>query len=109
MCIRDRSVGYLNFNQAASYAISGSQTLTLDNSGFGAQVAVTAGSANVLAPPISLNDTASISVGAGDALTLNGVCLLYTSCPASRTGAPRRRARVSVSLMPRPAAATWRP
>jgi autotransporter-associated beta strand protein len=67
------TVGTLAFNQSSSYTISGSSTLTLDNSGVGASVTVSAGTANLINPPIALNDSTVVSLSGASKLTLAGV------------------------------------
>jgi autotransporter-associated beta strand protein len=66
------TVGYVDFNNAGSYTISGGNTLTLDNNANGALVNVTGGNANAIDTAVSLNDNTTIAVGTGDSLTLAG-------------------------------------
>jgi autotransporter-associated beta strand protein len=66
------SVGGASFSNPASYTISGANTLTLDNNGGGASLVVSAGAANAIQTPISLNDNLTTSVGGGDSLALTG-------------------------------------
>ena len=66
------AVGSLEFNQAGSYTISGANTLTLDNTGAGAAVKVSGGTANAIQTPISLNDNAAITVSGGKSLSVSG-------------------------------------
>jgi autotransporter-associated beta strand protein len=67
------TVGQMIFTNPNSYTISGANTLTLDNSGNGAALNVTAGTANAIQTPISLNDNATATVGTSNQLTLSGV------------------------------------
>jgi len=71
----NESVGTITFNTATAFTISGSSTLTLDKSGSGALVSMTsaAGTPAVIAPPLSLNDNATLTVNSGKTLNLSGV------------------------------------
>ena len=80
----NEAVGLLIFNNAASYTISGANTLTLNNSGNGALVSVSAGNANTIGTPVSLGDTATLAVGGGDSLTLSGT-IANASTPETLT------------------------
>ena len=66
------TVGTLLFNQTASYTISGGNTLTLDNSGGGAAVTVTAGTANAIQTALALNDNTALTVSGGKSLAISG-------------------------------------
>lgn len=67
------TVGGVAFNNASSYIVTGANTLTLDDSGHGAAIGVTAGTANAINTPVTLNDNATASINPGDSLTLGGV------------------------------------
>ncbi len=66
------TVGGLAFNNASSYTITGANPLTLDGSGHGAVIGVSAGTSNALNTAVALNDNVSATVGTGDTLTLGG-------------------------------------
>ena len=66
------TVGGVAFNNASSYTVTGANALTLDNSGHGAAIGVTAGTANAINTPVALNDNVTASVNPGDTLTLGG-------------------------------------
>jgi autotransporter-associated beta strand protein len=66
------TVGGVAFNNANSYTVAGANTLTLDDSGHGAAIGVTAGTANAINTPVALNDNVTASVSPGDSLTLGG-------------------------------------
>jgi autotransporter-associated beta strand protein len=66
------TVGGITFNNASSDVISGGNTLTLDNSGSGAIVTVSAGTANAITTSVALNDNAAIIANSGQSLTLGG-------------------------------------
>ena len=67
------TVGTLLFNQAASYTISGGNTLTLDNSGGGAAITVTAGTVNTLQSALALSDNTVVTyINSGTSLALSG-------------------------------------
>jgi autotransporter-associated beta strand protein len=68
----NETVGGLIFTNPASYTIQGSSTLTLDNKGAGALIAVSAGTANSIQTPISLNDNLTTKVGSGDSVAFTG-------------------------------------
>ena len=67
------TVGGVTFNNAASYTITGANTLTFNNKGRGAGISVTAGTANAINTAIALSDTFSATVNPGDSLTLGGI------------------------------------
>jgi autotransporter-associated beta strand protein len=68
------TVGTLTFDNANSYVIANDgQTLTLDNTGVGASLYVTAGTANSLAAPVALNDNLTVNVSAGQSLAIPAV------------------------------------
>lgn len=65
------SLGVVNFTNANSFLISDSgNTLTFDNTGVGAAVAVTGGASNVIASAVALNDNLAIASGAGTSLAI---------------------------------------
>jgi autotransporter-associated beta strand protein len=67
------TVGTLNFNSGNSFVIANSGgTLTLDKSGSGATVSVTAGTGNSIQAPVSLNDNAIVTVSSSDSLSVSG-------------------------------------
>ncbi len=66
------TVGGVAFNNANSYTVTGANTLTLDGSGHGAAIGVTAGTANAINTPVALNDNVTASVNSGDSLALGG-------------------------------------
>ena len=66
------TVGGIAFNNAGSYTIAGANTLTLDGSGHGAAIGVSAGTTNAINTAVALNDNLTATVNAGDALTLGG-------------------------------------
>jgi len=68
------SVGFLGLTNANSFVIANAgNTLTLDNTNGGATVNVSGGTANVIQTKVSLNDNATINVGAGDSLAVTNV------------------------------------
>ena len=67
------SVATINFTNANSFVISGANTLTLDKSGNGAAIQVTAGTANAIQTPVSLNDNVTITPSSGTIVTLSGI------------------------------------
>jgi fibronectin-binding autotransporter adhesin len=70
----NESLGYLEMTNANSFVVAnGGHTLTLDNSGNGAYVTVSGGSANAIQTAVSLNDNSSVVVNSGDLLTISGV------------------------------------
>jgi autotransporter-associated beta strand protein len=72
----NETVGAINMNNASSYVVADGglgKTLTLDASGSGASVAVTAGAANAISAKVSLNDNATVTVSSGQSLNLSGV------------------------------------
>jgi autotransporter-associated beta strand protein len=70
---QNETVGGVAFNNAGSYTITGANTLTLDDSGHGAAIGVTAGTANAINTAVTLNDNVTASINPGDSLTLSGV------------------------------------
>jgi autotransporter-associated beta strand protein len=69
----NESVGVLTMNNINSFVIAdGGKTLTLDNSGAGAAVSVTAGTANAIQTAVSLNDNTVVTVNSGKSLALSG-------------------------------------
>ena len=70
----NESVGGLFLTNANSFVIAnGGHTLTLDNSGGGVNVTVSAGTANVIQTPLALNDNAQVNVLGGESLAFAGV------------------------------------
>jgi autotransporter-associated beta strand protein len=69
---QNETVGGIAFANANSYAISGAGTLTLDGSGLGAALNVTAGTTNAIATAVNLNDNVTATVNSGDSLILGG-------------------------------------
>ncbi len=70
---QNETVGGIAFANATSYTVAGANTLTLDASGHGAAIGVTAGTANAINTPVALNDNVTASINSGAALTLGGV------------------------------------
>jgi len=67
------SLGALSFTNANSFVIaSGGDTLTLDNNGSGAILAVNAGTSNLIQTAVAFNDSVTATVNSGDALTISG-------------------------------------
>jgi autotransporter-associated beta strand protein len=66
------TVGGITFNNPSSDVISGAHTLTLDGSGHGATVTVSAGTANAINTSVALNDNTTIVANSGQSLTLGG-------------------------------------
>ena len=67
------SVGHLVLSNANSFVIANvGYTLTLDNSGSGASVAVTNGTANDIQTAVALNGSTAFNVTSGSALTVSG-------------------------------------
>ncbi len=69
---QSETVGGVAFANASSYVITGANTLTLDASGHGAAIGVTAGTTNDISTAVALNDNLTVSVNGGDSLTLAG-------------------------------------
>jgi fibronectin-binding autotransporter adhesin len=68
------TVGGISFtNAAGSYTISGANTLTLDNSGSGAAINVTAGTANAINTAVALSDNLTVTANSGKTVTLGGI------------------------------------
>jgi hypothetical protein len=67
-----QTVGQINFNNAFSYTVAGTSTLTLDASSGNAAINVTAGS-HTISAPILLNDSLDVSVAAGQTLSVQHV------------------------------------
>ena len=68
------TVGALAFTNANSFVIANAgNALTLNNNGSGAEVIVSAGTANAIQTVVSLNDNAQVTVGGGDSLAIAGV------------------------------------
>ena len=59
---QNETVGGIAFANASSYTITGANTLTLDGSGHGAAIGVTAGTANAINTPVALNDNVTATV-----------------------------------------------
>ncbi len=70
---QNETVGGIAFANASSYTLTGANTLTLDASGHGAAVGVTAGTANAIYTSVKLNDNVTASINSGVSLTLGGV------------------------------------
>ena len=69
----NESIGSLTLNNNNSFVIASSgKTLTLDNAGGGASVAVTGGSANDIQTAVALKDSATVTVLAGKSLSVSG-------------------------------------
>jgi len=66
---QNENVGGLTFNNASSYTIAGSSTLTLDNKGNAVGIIVSAGTANAVNAPVALNGNTTATISAGDSLT----------------------------------------
>jgi len=81
---QNETVGTLIFNNASSYTITGANTLTLNNSGHGVGINVTAGMANAVNTAVALNDNITATVNSGDSLTLGGT-IANTSSPKTLT------------------------
>ena len=70
----NESVGNLLMTNANSFVIADAgNTLTLDNSGSGAGVNVTNGTANVIQTAVALNDNATFSINGGSALAVTNI------------------------------------
>jgi autotransporter-associated beta strand protein len=69
---QNETVGGLAFANASSYTITGANALTLDGSGHGAALSVTAGATNAINTAITLNDNVTATVNSGNSLTLGG-------------------------------------
>jgi len=69
---QNETVGGIAFANASAYAITGANTLTLDGSGLGAAIGVTAGTANAINTPVALNDNLTATITAGASVTLGG-------------------------------------
>ena len=70
---QNETVAGISFTNASSYIIAaGANTLTLANGGHGAAINVTAGTLNAINPAVALNDSLTVTVNAGDAVTLGG-------------------------------------
>jgi autotransporter-associated beta strand protein len=67
-----KTVGSITMNNNNSFVISGSKTLTLDNTGHGATIYVTGGTQNAIQTPVALNDNVKANVAVGDKLTISG-------------------------------------
>jgi autotransporter-associated beta strand protein len=65
------TLGTILFDGSISYAINGSDTLTVNDNGHGANITVTAG-ANSIQPPIILAESTKTVVGSGESLALAG-------------------------------------
>jgi autotransporter-associated beta strand protein len=69
---QNETVGGIAFANASSYTITGANALTLDGSGHGAALSVTAGATNAINTAITLNDNVTATVNSGNSLTLGG-------------------------------------
>jgi len=69
----NETAGKITMNNNNSFVIaSAGKTLTLDDSGFGALVNVTAGTQNAIQTAVSLNDNATVTVGGSESLAVSG-------------------------------------
>ncbi len=66
------TVGGLTFTNSNSFVVSGGNTLTVDNKGAGAPITVSAGTANAIQTPVSLNDNLTATVASGKSLAVSG-------------------------------------
>ncbi len=81
----NESLGYLEMTNANSFVVAnGGHILTLDNSGTGAYITVSGGTANAIQTAVSLNDNSSVVVNSGDSLTISGT-IANTSSPEALT------------------------
>jgi len=65
------TIGTITFDNNNSYAIANSgHTLTVDNTGLGASIFVTAGTANSISAPVALNDNLAVNLSAGQSLAV---------------------------------------
>ena len=70
----NETVGGLFFTNANSFVIANAgNTLTLDNSGGGVNVSVSAGVTNAIQTSVALNDNAQITVSSSDSLAISGI------------------------------------
>jgi autotransporter-associated beta strand protein len=68
------SVGAISMTNNYSFVIKNAgKTLTLDNSGTGAQVLVTGGAANSIQTAVALNDNTVVTVSSNESLSISGV------------------------------------
>jgi autotransporter-associated beta strand protein len=68
------SLGGITYTNPNSFIIAAAgKTLTLDNKGGGATIAVNSGTSNSIAPAVSLNDKATINVAGNMSLTVGGI------------------------------------
>lgn len=70
---QNETVGGIAFTNGGSYTVTGANTLTLDGSGHGAAIGVTAGTGNAINTSIALNDNVTASINSGASLALGGV------------------------------------
>jgi fibronectin-binding autotransporter adhesin len=68
----NETVAGITFNNTSSDVISGGNTLTLDGSGSGALITVSAGTANAINTSVALNANAAIVANSGTSVTLGG-------------------------------------
>jgi autotransporter-associated beta strand protein len=70
----NETVGGITMNNANSFVLADAgNTLTLNNSGSGASVTVSGGTANAIQTAVALNESTTVSVSSGKALTVSGV------------------------------------
>jgi autotransporter-associated beta strand protein len=82
----NETVGGIVLTNPNSFTIAtAGKTLTLDNSGNGASLLVTAGTLNLIPTALALNDTATVTVNSGASLTLSGPVSSVTSGAESLT------------------------
>ena len=69
----NETVGVINMTNANSFAITNAaNTLTLDESGYGAVITVTAGTSNSIQSAVALNDNLAAVVSSGKSLAISG-------------------------------------
>jgi len=84
---QNETVGGLTFNNASSYTINGSSTLALDNKGNAIGLVVSAGTANAINTPVTLNGNLTTTISAGDSVTFgNSVANKTTAETLTVTG-----------------------
>ena len=82
----NETIGTITMNNNNSFVIAGSgKTLTLDKNGLGASVYVSAGVANQIQTPVSLNDNVTAVVGSGKSLAVSGNIGNATGIPDTLT------------------------
>jgi autotransporter-associated beta strand protein len=69
----NETAGSVTFNNANSFVIAnGGNTLTLNNSGFGANIYVLDGTANAIQTAVALNDNTVIAANSGKSVSISG-------------------------------------